>query len=254
MHDTPIVDFHNHAGHWGRHSMSDEPERFLRVMDSIGIDIACINCIFFGDARRGNDLVASMVSEYPNRFVGAAFVTPFYPEESIGELERSFDDLGMKFLKIYPPYFGRSVDDEAYFPIYEWCNDRGIAVMTHQIFPWDPPGVTIEGRFGELSDKFPDIKWVLAHAGAGGSRGEDAVAATKTSPNIYLETASCDASHGGFSKVVRGAGADKVLFGSDMPLFDARMHIAQIVTSDISVDEKCKVLGLNAIKLLDLDI
>jgi predicted TIM-barrel fold metal-dependent hydrolase len=254
MDDTPIVDFHVHVGHWGRHGMTDEPERFLRAMDATGVDVACINCIFFGDARRGNDLVASIVEGHPTRFVGAAFVTPYYPEEAIAELDRAFDQLGMKFLKIYPPYFGRSVDDPAYFPIYEWCNERGTAVMSHQIFPWDPPGTTIERRFAALSERFPNIRWVLAHAGAGGGRSRDAVAATKVSPNIYLETASGGSVHGGFAEVVNRAGADKVLFGSDMPLFDVRIDIAKIVTADISDDAKRKVLGLNAIELLGLEL
>ena len=254
MDDTPIVDFHNHAGHWGRHGLTDEPERFLRVMDATGIDVACINGIFFGDAWRGNDLVASIVEQHPTRFVGAAFVTPHYPEEAIGELDRAFDQLGMKFLKIYPPYFGRSVDDPAYFPIYEWCDDRGTAVMTHQIFPWDPPGTTIERRFGALSEKFPNVKWVLAHAGSGGGKSVDAVAATKVSPNIYLETAAGEVTHRGFERLVEGAGADRVLYGSDMPLFDARIDIARVVTADIPDDAKRRILGLNAIELLGLDL
>ena len=55
----------------------------------------------------------------------------------------------------------------------------------------------------------------------------DAVAATKVSPNIYLETAAGEVTHRGFERLVEGAGADKVLYGSDMPLFDARIDIAR---------------------------
>ena len=54
--------------------------------------------------------------------------------------------------------------------------------------------------------------------------------------------------------MVNGAGANKVLFGSDMPLFDVRIDIAKIVTADISDDAKRKVLGLNAIELLGLEL
>ena len=54
--------------------------------------------------------------------------------------------------------------------------------------------------------------------------------------------------------LVAGAGEDRVLYGSDMPVMDARFHIGRIITADISDDAKVKVLGSNAIKLLGLPI
>ena len=53
--------------------------------------------------------------------------------------------------------------------------------------------------------------------------------------------------------LVEGAGADRVLFGSDHSLMDPRHHVGRIVTADIPEDAKRKVLGLNAIKLLGLE-
>ena len=78
--------------------------------------------------------------------------------------------------------------------------------------------------------------------------------AAQACPNIFLETATSFGDHGTIEYLVEGAGADRVLFGSDMPLMDARFQVARIVTASISDDAKRKVLGLNAIKLLGLDI
>ena len=139
-------------------------------MDHAGIDVACINCIFYGDARYANDLVAELCARRPDRFVPVAFVTPHYPDEAVRELERAFDQLGMKYLKIYPDYFRKPNDDPAYFPIYEWLNERGLAVMMHATYSFDPPGVTPKGRFTALSERFPNVRWVLAHAGGLGPR------------------------------------------------------------------------------------
>ena len=55
--------------------------------------------------------------------MGVAFVTAYYPEEAVAELARAFDVLGMVFLKLYPSYLGKPIDDEAYFPIFEWANE-----------------------------------------------------------------------------------------------------------------------------------
>ena len=76
-------------------------------MDAAGIDRCNVNCIFHGDARRGNDVVARQVSAHPDRFVGVAFVTPHYPDETIAELERAFDTLGFRSVKLYPTYYQR---------------------------------------------------------------------------------------------------------------------------------------------------
>ena len=45
-----------------------------------------------------------------------------------------------------------------------------------------------------------------------------------------------------------------MLYGSDMPLMDARVQIGRIVTADISQEAKCRVLGLNAAELLGISV
>ena len=252
--NTPVVDFHNHVGSWGRCGFLAYPDRYVRIMDAAGVDKACINCIGFGDASHGNDLVASFVEKYPDRFVGVAFVTPHYPEEAIPELDRAFGKLDMKYLKIYPDYFGKPQDDPAYFPIYEWCNDRKITVMSHAAFRFDHEKVTIPRRYEELHKRFPQISWVLAHEGAGREppKPPGSIEAACSIPNVYLETAAAWGVHGQFETIVEAVGADRILYGSDMPLFDARNQVGRIVTANISDDDKKKILGLNAIKLLGL--
>ena len=47
---------------------------------------------------------------------------------------------------------------------------------------------------------------------------------------------------------------DRILFGSDVPILDYRSQISKIVTANISNEDKKKILGLNAIKLLNLKI
>ena len=71
-------------------------------------------------------------------------------------------------------------------------------------------------------------------------------------PNVYLETCSSFRTPGVIEQLVSEVGADRVLFGSDIPLMDPRCQIGKIITADISDDAKRQVLGLNAMKLLGL--
>jgi predicted TIM-barrel fold metal-dependent hydrolase len=249
--NTPVIDFHSHLGNWGRHAMRGDLERFIDIMDRAGIDKACVNCIFLGDARTANDLVAEFVARRPDRFIPVAFVTPHYPNEAIVELERAFDQLGAKFLKIYPDYFRKPNDDPAYFPIYEWLNERGLAVMSHPAYSFDRPGVTVMEKFAALSERFPNVKWVLAHAGGSGNQATLEVA--RDLPNVYLETCGSGAAFGAIEKAVATAGVDRLLFGTDMTLLDGRHQIGKVITADISHADKRQILGLNAIKLLGLE-
>ena len=247
--ETPVIDFHCHVGSWGRFWMDDDVELFLGSMDRAGIDQSCINCIFQGEARRGNDLVAEFVERAPDRFIGVAFVTPHYPNEMVPELERCFDQLGTKYIKIYPHYVRVSQEDPMYYPIFEFASDRGLAVMSHAWHYFDPESVSILKRYEELLKRFPKVTWVIAHGGSGFRRR--IVEAARQLPDIYLET--CGSTRpGAIDYVVQSVGAERVLFGSDMPLLDNAHQLAKIVMADLSAEEKQKVLGLNAKRLLKL--
>ena len=245
---------HSHVGRSGRYRTFDDQDRYLRIMDAAGIDMTAVSCPITTDHRMGNDRVADFVARRPDRFIGAAFLTPHYPEESIPELERAFDTLGMRFLKIYPDTYGKPIEDPAYASILEWANDRGIPVKSHATFVFDKPSVSVPKRFEALSRRYPRISWILAHAGSSDPpRTGPAVEATRAGPSVYLETASSSCAYGTIEAIVAGAGADRVLYGSDMPLHDARLEIGKILCADIPDDAKRKVLGLNTMRLLRLE-
>lgn len=250
--NTPVVDFHSHGS-------LPEPfdivvENYVRIMDAAGVDISVMNTLGLSpDAERNNNLTARFMARYPDRFIGMANVTAQYVDEAIPELERAFDKLSMRALKIYPDV--GPINSAAYFPIYEWCNDRGIAVMSHtQYFSESDHTDSAPRLFASLAERFPRISWVLGHSGNSPPGQAQAIEVARDYPNIYLETCSSYGDQGTIERLVGGAGEDKVLYGSDMPLMDSRLHVGRIVTAEISEEAKRKVLGLNAIKLLGLDI
>ena len=71
-------------------------------------------------------------------------------------------------------------------------------------------------------------------------------------PNVYLETCSTFRTPGVIEQLVEEAGAERVLFGSDVPLMDPRAQLGKILTADISDDDKRLILGGNARRLLKL--
>jgi len=70
--------------------------------------------------------------------------------------------------------------------------------------------------------------------------------------NVYVETCSTFREPGVIERLVAEAGADRVLFGSDVPLMDPRTQLGKILTAKIGDCEKRLVLGENARRLLKL--
>ena len=81
---------------------------------------------------------------------------------------------------------------------------------------------------------------------------KEAIAAARARPNFYLETCSTFRTPGVVEELVSKAGADRVLFGSDVPLMDPRPQLGKIITADIDAEAKRLVLGANAHRLLKL--
>jgi predicted TIM-barrel fold metal-dependent hydrolase len=252
--NTPVVDMHSHVGRQTQYWMHDAPDPYVRIMDAAGVNVAPVSCIFFDTARHCNEAVANFVALNPDRFFGVAHVTPRYLDEAMEELERVFKLPEFKMLKLYPDYLGKPIDDPSYFPIFKWCDDHRIVVKSHSSYTSESDNLTSPLRFIGLAEKYPNIRWVLGHSGNAMAGQIQAVEAAQSSRNIWLETCTSIGEAGTIEFLVDGAGADRVLYGSDMPLMDARPQIARIATANLDDDSKRQVLGLNAIELLDIKV
>lgn len=247
LNDSRVIDFHCHIGAWPQYGMFDGVDDMLRAMDRAGVDQACLFNVFQGDHRRANDEIAAVVRQHPDRFIGFAFVTPHYPEEIEAELTRAFDHLGMQAIKIYPPYFDRPVTDPVWEPVFRFADNRRLTLISHT---WGGDAKCDPMLFVTLAERYPNVNWVMGHAG-GDTKGRQAgLRAARAHPRIFLEICSSWRNIGSIEELVEAAGADRVLYGSDMPLLDPRIHVGRVVTADIPESAKQQVLGENARRLL----
>ena len=249
-----IIDFHAHVGTMDYIGARLSADAMLRSMDAAGVDRCCVFNIFHGDAAFGNDETARFVAAHPDRFIGFAFVTPHYPEEMEKELTRAFDHLGLRGIKIYPPYFVRTVQDPIWEPIFAFAHSRRVPVISHTdgVSPIVQPNNGEPQMFVPWALKYPDARIVLGHSGNFPSGRQSAVEAARRAPNIYCEICTSWRDIGSIEDLVSGAGEDRVLFGSDLPLMDPRIHKGRILTAAISDRAKSLLLGGNATRILNL--
>ncbi len=168
-------------------------ESTLAFMDRRGISASITSIsapgIYFGDskftkklARQCNEISASIVSKYPNRF--GAFATLPLPdiEASILELEYALDTLNLDGVVLLTNFKGIYIGDNYYEELFFELNRRKVVVFVHpNVPPLDTLPTIIKPAVLEFvfdttraianlihrgaTKRFPDIQFIFSHAG-----------------------------------------------------------------------------------------
>jgi predicted TIM-barrel fold metal-dependent hydrolase len=252
-----VFDCHGHFGSEpGFHIPGVAVEEFAAALERVGIDRVAIST-FASGIPFGNDAVAGAVSARPDLFIGYARINANYPDVMEDELRRCFDELGFKGIKIHP--YGDQVhpDDPRYDPVWEFASERNVPVLSHtwnSLRHSDPLNAyCTPSRFANVVRDRPGVKLILGHSGGEWDGIVEAIQVAKAFPNVFLDTASSRLYPGAIEMMVAEVGADRVLYGSDVPFLSPVPQVGKIVHADIGEAEKRMILGQNAARLFGLD-
>jgi predicted TIM-barrel fold metal-dependent hydrolase len=119
-------------------------------------------------------------------------------------------------------------------------------------------GVILSHTFGEapdlerLSTAYPNVVFIQGH-GAGAYDGRlpsPFVPLLRERANVYLDTTLSVVRHGAIERLVEDAGADRLLFATDVPFIDNAHQLGRITHARIPEEDKRTILGGNARRLL----
>jgi len=168
-----------------------ELEAQVQDMDEVGMDVAVLSCLVGWDAsiedcRLINEKFAEARERYPGRFVGLAHVPPLQGREAAAELDRAFSELGLAGVTITSQVGGLPLDSPKLYGFYQKVCELDIPVFVHPAMALsgyelikDYDLSRIIGRELDLSlavtriiaggvfDRFPTLKFVIAHFGGG---------------------------------------------------------------------------------------
>jgi len=153
-------------------------------------------------------------------------------------------------IKVHPELHEYAIADCGQ-AIFAFATRHGAIVTTHsgqeRSLPMD---------YVPFADAFPEVRLILAHLGFGwdGDMTHQARAIQASAHgNIYADTSSAKSITPCLLEWAVGeVGAEKLLYGTDSPLYHAPMHRARIDYADISDEEKGLILRGNAERLLGL--
>jgi hypothetical protein len=245
--DIRIIDCHAHLGRFAQAKVGcPDAESILRVMDNAGVEKLCVSS-FLGigpDCLLGNDMVAQAVRAYPDRFVGYATVNPNRPDEIEPELDRCFQKLGMKAIKLHPAFHRYPIEGLSYRRVLEYAGKRRIPILSHD---WGRP-VFLE----QASLEFPDVKFIIAHTGFWDGRTDLPYAdVLQQRPNVFVDLVYSNIFYGALERMVAMLGAQKILWGSDFPLHDLPFQLGRVLFAKLDDETKRQILGGNMLRILE---
>lgn len=243
---TRIIDCHGHFGHYtGIKIIPVDAESMIQVMDKNGIEKVCISAFLSigPDCKAGNELVAEAVRRYSKRFVGYGVINPNRPREIEGELQRCFEKLGMKAIKLHPASHDVPIHDSVFEKVFEFAADRHLPILSHE---WGSPAF-----LEQVSSNYPEISFIMAHMGFWPGRGDFIYAdVLKRHDNIYVDLAYSNVFYEALERLVAIIGPSKIVFGSDFPLHDPGYQLGRVLFSKLTTREKQMILGLNMLQIL----
>ena len=163
--------------------------------------------------------------------------------------------LNLKGIKFHPEYQGFTIDDERFFPLYEYALSKGLILIFHAgaDIAFEGPLHSSPRQFRRIAEAMGGGVIVAAHLG-GHLQTEEALQDLAGS-SVYVDTSMGFDFYGkeNFLKMVKLHGADKILFASDSPWSNAKAEIDTIKSLPITDEEKQLILGKNAQRLLGLE-
>lgn len=237
-------------------------------------------------AQMVNDSFAKIMDEHQDHFTALATLPLNDPQASVVELERAFNDLGFKGVMVYSNINGTALSDQSFWPLYEKANDLNAVFYIHPSFPvgveamtdyWLMPliGFTFDTTlaaaklvFSGVAEKFPKIRWVLAHLGGaipylaerldrGYFAFKDCRENIDKPPSEYLKDFYYDTVNFDLKALqlaIDFSGAGHLVAGSDYPhqIGSLEKMVDSIDKLNISSKDKKAIYSKNSIKLLEI--
>lgn len=252
------IDIHGHFGKFNRgaNSLIDnfhsgDIQLVISRAKKAGIDLTVVSALcslmpYGGNVLKGNEDALKTADLHENILFWAV-LNP-YISESFSQVKEMISHPKCAGIKIHPVEHKYEIKDKGE-KIFKFTALNKALVLTHSgdtgSFPED---------FVSFANQYPEQKLILAHLGNSldGNLTRQVLAIKNARyNNIYVDTSSMQSMGAGLIEwAVKEIGADKILFGSDTPLYFVASQKARIEYAEIPDKAKETILLKNACQLL----
>ena len=195
-----------------------------------------------------NSFISKAVSEGQGFFTGLGTVHQDVPD--IPSVVENIISLGLRGVKLHPETQGCAIDDPRLFPLYEACANR-IPVLLHtgdNRYDCSNPD-----RMIRLLKMFPKTTFIGAHFG-GWSVWQEATKLLHGHDNFYVDTSSTFhwVESSLVKQFIRTYGSERVMFGSDFPMWNVKPELDNMLSLKLSDDEYENIFHKTAEKVFGI--
>ena len=196
-----------------------------------------------------NSFIADTVKESGGLMTGLGSLHP--DSDNIEEDLKHIKELGLKGVKLHPDFQKIAIDDERCERIYELCSGEMPVLLHTGDYRYD---FSNPDRLIPILEKYPELTVIGAHFG-GWSVWDEAVAKLSSYENFYVD---CSSSFEWLTpertgEIIRAYGADKVLFGTDFPMWGYEQELERFSALGLTEEETEKILYKNAVGIFGID-
>ena len=249
--DYKIIDMHTHMGpQYPLYSSGHDMDSMVNFMDEAGVDFIIsspLEDLFCGSSKRVQ--ITDAMRKYPERIKGYYGINPTLGI-NLAEIEKAFAaNPGYVGFKLLPDYHRTEITGDLYRPVLEYADEKEMLLLSHT---W---GISMNGESCNSADKiakvlgaYKRIKFIMGHSIQG--QVDLAIELSKNYPNAYLDLCDTGRLNGVIEKMVREAGACKVVFGTDAPLQSYYFIAGGVLAARITDAERKMILRDNALAIL----
>ncbi len=198
--------------------------------------------------------IYAITKENPERFKGMMGINPYTRMEGVRELEKAVKEFGFVGAHLHPYGFGIPLNDAMFYPFYAKCVELDIPVMIQvgHSAEFMPSAMGRPILLDDVALYFPELKIIGAHTGW--PWVEELIALAWKHPNVFIATTAHAPKYWDRSLVafLNSRGKDKVLYGTDFPVFTHADSLAQIENLGLKEEAKQKLLRENALRVFKL--
>jgi len=257
-----IVDVNAYLGHFAFHRLRyNTAAELLVLMDSKRIDkavVSSVSSITYRNAQSGNEEVAEEGRGHSDRLIPFAVINPFYAGWQ-DDLKICHEQFGMTGLRLYPKWHNYQLSSKCCRELVDAATERGmvisipIRVEDNRQRSWllNVPDVPL-GEIVELVKACPKARFILLN-GIGYTRSPLGRKNNGLPSNYAIELSRLSAVLANeLGQLITNLGAERVMFGTGMPIKYPDPALVKLEVLDASEPEKEKIRSQNAMTWLRL--
>ena len=255
------VDVHGHYGKFLQGTnvllnawLTADAATVARRAAAAGIEITVVSPLLSlmprgkNDAAAGNVEASAIVPKTPGLRQWIV-INPLQPE-TYAQAEAALRQPTCVGIKIHPEEHVYPIRDHGK-AIFEFAAQHRAVVLAHS-----GGANSVPEEFIPFANALPEMKLILAHLGhmdVGDHTRQVRAIQASTQGNVFTDTSSSKSMLSGLIEWgVKEIGADRILFGTDTPLYFAAAQRMRVEQAEISDADRIKILSTNARRLLAL--